>query len=230
MKNSIFVLLITVFAFTSCKQAPKSDEAKVTTAKEESKMSSGETYKADTAESHVEWIGTKVSGYHVGTLKIKSGELSVANGEVSGGNFILDMTTIKAVGPENVPPDANAKLTGHLLSAEFFDTGKYPEASFVITGVKPFNGTLNDADDPRQQHLNKYKVTNPTHTVSGNLTVKGITKNIEFPAAITLNGNTVEARAKFNIDRKLWDIVYAGKPDDLIRDEIHLGILLVAKK
>jgi polyisoprenoid-binding protein YceI len=66
--------------------------------------------------------------------------------------------------------------------------------------------------------------------VSGNLTLKGVTKNIEFPARITVSGNTAEAIAKFNIDRKDWGIVYPGKPDDLIRDAIHLGISIKAAK
>ncbi len=69
-----------------------------------------------------------------------------------------------------------------------------------------------------------------THTVSGNLTMKGITKNIEFPTGITFNENSVEATAKFNINRKQWDIVYLGQPDDLVKDDIHLGILLKASK
>jgi polyisoprenoid-binding protein YceI len=66
--------------------------------------------------------------------------------------------------------------------------------------------------------------------ISGNLTLKGVTKNIEFPARITVSGNAAEAIAKFNIDRKEWGIVYAGKPDDLIRDAVHLGISIKAAK
>lgn len=60
--------------------------------------------------------------------------------------------------------------------------------------------------------------------------MKGITKNIEFPTGITFNENSVEATAKFNINRKQWDIVYLGQPDDLVKDDIHLGILLKASK
>ena len=66
--------------------------------------------------------------------------------------------------------------------------------------------------------------------MSGNLTLKGVTKNIEFPARITVSGNIAEAIAKFNIDRKEWGIVYPGQPDDLIRDQIHLGISIKASK
>ena len=97
--------------------------------------------------------------------------------------------------------------------------------------MRPYTGNaIKDTVDPRQEEINKYKVTDPTHLVSGNLTLKGVTKNIEFPARITVSGNSAEAIAKFNIDRKDWGIVYPGKPDDLIRDAIHLGISIKAAK
>lgn len=90
---------------------------------------------------------------------------------------------------------------------------------------------MKDTADPRQDEINEYKVGNPTHTVSGNLTLKGVTKNIEFPARITVTGgNSAEAVAKFNIDRQHWGLKYPGKPDDLIRDAIHLGLYIKAIK
>jgi polyisoprenoid-binding protein YceI len=171
-----------------------------------------------------------VSGYHNGTVNIKKGELTINNGAVTAGNFVMDMPTIVASGPENVSEENSQKLTGHLRSKDFFDVEKFPEATFVITDVKPFSGTVEDRDDARQEKLKKYRVTDPTHKISGNLTMRGETKNIEFPARITVNNNTAEATAKFNIDRKDWGLVYPGQPDDLIRDEIHLGIYLRATK
>ncbi len=232
MKNQkLFSLLtLSLVLLFSCTNPPKSDEAKTTEAKEETSKEAGTNYKVDKQASHIEWIGTKVSGYHTGTVNIKNGELIVSGGNITGGNFTIDMSSIVASGPPSVNDKMSAKLTGHLHSPEFFDVRKFPEASFVITGIKPFSGTINEQNDPREEKLNEYKVPDPTHMVSGNLTIKEITKNIEFPAKITLNDNSVEARAKFNIDRKQWNITYPGQPDDLIRDEIHLGIFLKAQK
>ena len=231
MKKIALISLSAFLLFTSCNQTRKSDDATITKPKEEAQMSSGEeVFKADLKESRIEWIGTKVSGYHTGTVNLNSGEMTVTNGQVTAGKFTMDMTTIKAVGPEKVPADASAKLTSHLQSPDFFDTQKFPQATFVITGVKPYTGTITEPDDPRMEKLSQYKVPNPNYMVSGNLTVLGIDKNIEFPALITVNGNTAEARAKFNLDRKQWNIKYSGKPDDLIGDEFFVGIYLKASK
>ena len=225
------VLMLGLIAFFSCTNAPESDEAKTTEAKKVDNDKTGETWKLNISDSKVEWVGTKVSGYHVGTVPLKSGEIHVKNDEVTGGKFILDIANMQVVGPKGSDTTMNKKLLGHLKSADFFDIEKNPEGSFELTDVRPYKGdAIKDTTDPRQEEINKYKVTDPTHTVSGNLTLKGVTKNIEFPARITVSGNTAEAIAKFNIDRKDWGIIYPGKPDDLIRDAIHLGISIKAAK
>ena len=228
MKKHIY-LFVAASCVAAC-QSPQSDEAKISEPKKEAQATSGATYVVDKTASRIEWIGTKVSGYHNGTIDIKNGELTVSGGDVKAGSFVLDMPTIVASGPDKVSRENNEKLTGHLRSQDFFDVEKYPEATFVITNVKGFSGTVDDKDDPRQEKLKEYSVPDPTNTVSGNLTMHGTTKNIEFPARITVSSNTLEARAKFNIDRKDWGLVYPGQPDDLIRDEIHLGIYLRANK
>ena len=118
-----------------------------------------------------------------------------------------------------------------MKSADFFDVEKNPEGSFELTGVRPYQGpAVKDSSDERQEQISKYRVADPTHIVSGNLTLKGVTKNVEFPARITVSDANAEAIAKFNINRKDWGIVYPGKPDDLIRDAVHLGISIKAEK
>jgi polyisoprenoid-binding protein YceI len=227
--NPAYLFGIGLLLFTACTSAPESDDAATTEAKEVS-ASTGEALKIDTTASKIEWVATKVSAYHTGTINIKSGELDVKDSSISGGNFVLDMNSILVSGPEGSDAKKNEKLQGHLKSPDFFDVAASPEATFAITAVKPFSGTAKDSADPRQESISKYKVANPTHTVSGNLTIKGVTKNIEFPAQIAITGSEVDAIAKFNINRKDWGIVYPGKPDDLIRDDIHLGIALKATK
>ena len=229
-KNLLSIFTLISILILSCTDAPDSDKATTSDAKEVTSNSEGASFTVDTTSSKIEWVGTKVSGHHSGTVRIKSGELKVNDNTITAGNFVMNMPSLVVSGPKGSDEKMNAKLLGHLKSPDFFEVEKYPDATFVITSVKPFTGTVADSTDPRQEDISEYKVSNPTHTVSGNLTVKGITKNIEFPARITVSGNSVDALAKFNIDRSQWNIVYPGKPDDLIRNAIHLGIALKAAK
>jgi polyisoprenoid-binding protein YceI len=232
MKKSFLVIMSAgLFAVISCTNAPESDKAKTTDAKEVNQSKTGERWNLNVSDSKIEWIGTKVTGYHTGTVPLKEGQIYVNNNEVTGGKFVMDIANMNVSGPKGSDSAGNNKLLGHLKSADFFDVSKYPDAAFELTDVKPYKGeAIKDTSDVRQEEISEYKVTNPTHLVSGNLTMKGVTKNIEFPARITVSGNIAEATAKFNINRKDWGIVYKGKPDDLIRDDIHLGISIKASK
>lgn len=229
--NLLSVAATTLFLLWSCANAPESHEAKTTDAKNVNSNTANESWKIDAGSSKIEWIGTKVSGYHSGEVPLKSGEVLLSNGNVVGGKFTMDVANITVSGPKGTDQKANDKLLGHLKAEDFFDVQKHPQASLELTDVRPHTGgAISDTTDPRQDEISEYRVTDPTHTVSGNLTIKGITKNIEFPARITVSGDIVEAIAKFNIDRKEWNIVYKGAPDDLIRDQIHFGISVKAKK
>ncbi|MBC7850444.1 MAG: YceI family protein [Chitinophagaceae bacterium] len=228
MKFSILAASMFILAI-SCADAPDADKATTGDAKEVA-TAGGTTLTVDPTASKVEWIGTKVSGLHNGEVPIKSGTITTSGDTVTGGRFVLDLKNMTITGPAGSDKGSNDKLLGHLKSGDFFDVEKNPEATFEITSVKPFSGQVIDSTDSRQEAISKYKVENPTHTIAGNLTIKGTTKNIEFPARVTANGTSVDALAKFNIDRTQWNIVYPGKPDDLIRNEIHLGIALKANK
>lgn len=229
-RKPLFLALSALLALAACTDAPESDKAKTSEAQTAADAAGGEALRVDTAQSNLVWIGTKVTGYHSGTVPIKSGTLTVRNDSLVAGRFTMDMTKMAVTGPEGSDAAGNQKLLGHLQSPDFFDVAAHPEAVFEITEVKPFSGTVQDTAVTRQEALSQYRVTDPTHTISGNLTIKGVTKNIEFPARVTMSGNGVEAIAKFNIDRRQWNITYPGKPDDLIRDDIHMGIAVRANK
>ncbi|MBC8046344.1 MAG: YceI family protein [Fimbriimonadaceae bacterium] len=211
----------------ACKSSPEGDEAKTTDAKEVETATAGVTMNINTIESKLEWIGTKVTSHHNGTVNIKSGQLMAKGNELTGGYFVIDMPTLISVKDD---PQSNSKLTGHLKSPDFFDVEKYPEAKFEITSVKPFSGSVVDENTVGQEEINEYKVTDPNVIVNGNLTIKDVTKNIEFPAKVNITGNGATALAKFNINRKDWGVNYTGAPDNLVRDEIWFGVSIAANK
>ena len=128
-------LLFGMVALYSCTNAPESDQATTTDAKAVTQDSAGQKWTINTGASTVEWVGTKVSGYHTGTVPLKSGELIVTNGAVTGGRFVMDVAHLTASGPKSVDSASNNKLTGHLKSADFFDVDKNTEGTFELTAI-----------------------------------------------------------------------------------------------
>lgn len=229
MKKTKLLLLATIIAttFIACKTAPDGDEAKTSEAKTVTDQQGAATYSVNTTTSKLEWIGTKVTAHHNGTVNIKSGNLVSDGTNLTGGSFILDMPTLISTYDD---AGSNEKLTGHLKSPDFFDVALYPEAKFEITSVKPFSGSVVDESVKGQDEISEYKVADPNMMISGNLTIKNETKNIEFPAKVTMTENGINALAKFNINRKNWNLNYPGAPDNLVKDEIWFGISLNATK
>jgi polyisoprenoid-binding protein YceI len=172
-------------------------------------------YKVDAQKSVIEWTGKKVLGSHNGTIKIASGSVTTDGKVPTAGSFIIDMTTIKDV--DLTDADYNAKLIGHLKSPEFFDVNQNPTALFTATTITPAGaGNV---------------------TVTGKLTIKGISNVVTFPATYTVAGNTLTAVAKgVKVDRTKFNMKFGSKSffenigDKAIDDEFTLNITLVATR
>lgn len=171
-------------------------------------------YKVDVQKSNIAWNGKKVAGQHSGNIKLSGGTLNLNDGKLSNGSFTINMNSITCTDLQGEWAD---KLVGHLKADDFFGVDKFPTSSFVITKVSPVSaGTVN---------------------ISGNLTIKGITKAISFPASMSMSGNTLTASAKgVKVDRTKYDIRYGSKSffdsigDKAIDDEFTIDINLVASK
>ena len=169
------------------------------------------TFKVDTQKSIILWNAKKVTGEHSGTIKLGGGELNLNGTNLTAGSFTINMTTITST------DGGGARLEGHLKSEDFFSVEKNPTSTFVITKVTPAAaGTI---------------------MVAGNLTIKGITKALSFPATLGVKGNSLTAVAKgVKVDRTKYDIRYGSKSffdsigDKAIDDEFTLDITLVASK
>ncbi len=210
MKKLILFSAAAMMVLASCVGNPEGKKAETTDSIETADQVVGAVYTVDATQSKVEWTGAKVTGKHEGTVDIKSGSIHVDNGAITGGNFVLDMNTL---GSTDLQGEYKDKLDGHLKSDDFFSVESYPEAAFVITEVNA------SADAPG------------VIQVSGNLTIKDISKNITFDATVDeLTDATVKASADFNIARGDWGVNYEGKQDDLISKEINFKVSLVANK
>lgn len=219
MKRIFSLAFVTAVVFMSCNSAPKADEA-TTEEQQEAAAAEGVTYKVDTTQV-AQFIGTKPVGQHQGTFNVAEGEIFVKNDAiVSGGKLVFDINSLKITDADT---SGASKLAGHLLSPDFFDAANHPTAVFEITAVEEYV-----ADS-----TNNIVLDGATNTVKGNLTLKGVTKNVSFPAAITVTPGTVTTRANFNINRTDWGLVYGNDQslgDKFIRPEVNISFSITASK
>jgi polyisoprenoid-binding protein YceI len=202
----------------SCNNSPDADRAEAGDAIE-AQAGTGTELKADANATVIEWIGSKPLGsQHQGTISLKEGSLTIDNNNITGGKFVFDLNSLT---PNDQDSTGNAKLQGHLLAPDFLDVAQYPDGTFELVSVTP--------------GVDAATVTNKdaTHMVTGNLTLKGVTRSISFPAKVEASNDRVEAHATFNIDRTQWNINYnsdASIKDKFISKEINLTLHLVAVK
>lgn len=169
-------------------------------------LSAQTTKKVDVASSKVNWVGKKLTGQHSGTINLKEGALVFQGKKLSGGNFIVDMTTINTT--DLASGKGKENLDGHLKADDFFGVATHPTATlkFNSIGVKSKN----------------------TYTVNADLTIKGITNPITFDMVV----NKKMATTKLLVDRTKYDIKYNSKSffssigDKAIEDNFELNVNL----
>jgi polyisoprenoid-binding protein YceI len=151
-------------------------------------------------DSTISFIGSKITGSHEGGFKSFDGTIAVVGGKIVPPSKITIQT-------DSLWAD-NGRLTGHLKSPDFFDTAGFPTAEFVFTSIKE---------------------TSEGSEITGNLTLHGVTKSITFKSQVTVSDSEVALKAEFDIMRFDFGIVYKGKADDLIRDEVVIKLDVKAK-
>lgn len=209
-----------VFMLLSLVVGCKNDKSKTTKAgdavdKKATTTAAAKTYNITSGTIH--WTGSKPTTDHNGTMNIESGMLTAEGSKIKSGDFVIDIASLKNVDLASAPTD-QAKIEGHLKSGDFFDTANFPKASFSITSVADF--TSDDAN---------CKIT-------GNLTLKGVSKSITFPALVVAKADgTMEAVSdKFKINRIDWGMKYGSGimgaiGDRVISDDVSLTIEFKAK-
>ncbi len=161
----------------------------------------GEKKEINTSESKVEWKGYKVTGFHEGTIALKSGALEFEGEKLIGGLFVIDMTSLVSTDLEG---EYKGKLEGHLKSDDFFGVEKFGTSTLSFKTVTP-------------KGKNTYEVV-------GDLTLKGITKPVTFDFSVY----GTKATASLKIDRTKYDVKYGsasffdGLKDKAIYDEFDI--------
>ncbi len=167
----------------------------------------------DLTTSVMTWKGTKPTGSHNGTVSFTSGGMVIENGVLKEGEFVVDMSTIKNI--DMAGSEGAGKIEKHLKAPDFFDVALYPTSKFVITSVLEVEGSM---------------------AVTGNLTIKDVTKSITIPASVsTVDGVTTFKSKLFNIDRADFNVKYGSKrwieglKDKFIDDLVEMSFTVVSK-
>ena len=217
MKFNI-VSALTLFIIFACNNP---DKKTLTASNAENETAIKDTaatiFKTNVTKSNIAWEGAEgllsIVKTHNGKLNISEGTLQSKNKQLVGGNFSIPLNTLTVLDIPKEKP-GNAKLVKHLLSADFFDAPKFTTANFTITNVKPLE--------------------KDSALITGNLTLKGITKSISFKSKVNVNDSVITASTpKFYINRTDWSISYGTEKslgDELIKPEIGIQINLVAHK
>ncbi|MEO1514010.1 MAG: YceI family protein [Bacteroidota bacterium] len=218
--KSLFQCTLIVLAlglFMACGNSPEGEAAQTSDETQEAAApaTSAVKYTVDTQNSSIMWTGTKLTGSHTGTIKLSGGEMAVAEGNLTAGSFEMDMNTIENT--DLKAGEGKEDLEGHLKTGDFFEVEKFPSASFVITGVSPVTGK-----------------EGVTHSITGNLTLKGEAKSVTFDANVAVLSDRINAvTPAFTINRTEWGInfksgILGTVKDKAIADDISLVINLVA--
>ncbi len=205
--------------FTSCDNAPKGDNATIQN-EQQAADAQGMQFAVDSSDSHVRFTGNGVGKNHKGKFTVTEGNVAVANDQITGGSFVIN---IRSMDLDEKGGIYDEKLRPHLMSGDFFDAEKFGTAKFEITGVKAYEA--NDRDSS--------VVDGANFTVSGNLTLKDVTKNVSFPAKVDLDNNTLKAKADFDIDRTQWQMNYGNDKtlgNKFISETVNIELDLKAKK
>ena len=213
--------ILVLSLFSSCKK-DKAEKAAVGEAKEVAAATTGKTYNVNGTKSKVMWTGTKPTGAHSGTIDVSNGTITVTDGNITAGSFTIDMNTINNTDMEG---DSKTSIEAHLKGTrsadeadDFFNVAQFPTSKFEITKVTKL------VNDPEASHL-----------VYGNLTMKGVTKEIGIKASVNISDAVVDVSTpEFGINRTDWGITFMSKnfieglKDKFIDDEIKLSIKLTA--
>lgn len=177
------------------------------------------SYRIDTDNSRLEWIGRSLTSRHYGRIDIGSGELLFSAGRLVEGNIVLAMTTISDFDLQD--SFWRELLLRHLKSEEFFAVERFPTASFRLSGWQAAAGASSEA---------------PNGILSGELTIRDVTRPVSFPAIVAPQPDgSIKAHAAFDIDRTLWNVTYGSSRlferlgMHLVHDLISLELFIVAR-
>ena len=213
MKNILFPALLAIAVLGA---APAASAQKMNSAKMATKAPA---YKLQPQLSTLGWEGKAVTHGHNGSMNFTDGELLVKGNALVGGTVTVDMKSLKALDIKDA--ESQGKFVGHMTSDDFFGVEKFPTSTFKIVSVTPIKGAAKDAENA---------------TIAGDMTIKGVTQRISFPAKVGVKDGVAAASGKVTIDRTKFGLKYGSKTffdsigDKAIYDTFDLAFNVIAKQ
>lgn len=133
--------------------------------------SGGRVRPVDNENVKIAFTGFGPGKEHNGTFSKVTSNLSLTETGSMTGTIIVDVASLST---------DNERVTKHLNTADFFDTAKYPTATFALTKIAAGKAT-------------------------GTMTIRGIKKEISFPIAIQ-ESEPIKYAATFTLDMKDFGI------------------------
>lgn len=167
------------------------------------------TYRIDTGKSVLDWEGHRFfGGMHTGTIQLASGTVKAEAGRLVGGDFVINMNSIKVT---DIEGEAAERLATHLKTEDFFDAVNFPQAQLKLKHIDYASDNL--------------------AAVVADITIRGISQQISFPATIMVTDGTFHAVAKgIRVDRTVHGSKYGSISffrdlgRKLVADEIVLNV------
>lgn len=205
MRFRVLALSFATVLFIACKTdidetpAAQVSETSATSVEQTSTATPTSVSNVIKEKSKIGFIGAKVTGQHIGAFQEFDGRIEYVGTQPTAINFTIN--------PGSVKTDAE-KLDTHLKTGDFFDVEKFSTATFVSKSIDPAPAGTPGA----------------THNITGTLTLRGVSKDVTFPANVSVTPEGIHATSEFKINRHEWGVSYRGAPDNLIRDDVAIQL------
>ncbi len=224
--HGLFIFLM--LAAISCSEGPKSESNKIDPSLVIDKnQRQGRKYALDSSGSFINWSGSNGQISHYGIFHIDHGYITIKDSAVSGGEIFINLSDFRILDMKDNPVESR-RLATFMKSAEFFDIQSFPQAKFVIDSVRPI---VIPVEIRVRMSKNAYEL--PTDSIYGTLSIKGLKRNIRFPAKIDMRYFSLQGSADFMIDRNNWNLNPPPlnsrmESDGQLPDSIEVGFDIIA--
>ena len=230
MKTTKFLALLAIVAiFAACKSGEDTPDEPTT----DVETTTGDAYTVDVTNSGIHFVASAPEDayHHHGMFSLNSGSVEVTDGNISGGTIEINLASLTIM-DDPMEEEKRGKLTGHLLSPDFFGAEEMSTATLTINSATPFEGEWNP--DPAHEAVMTLMAdemfAQPSHMVSGTLNVKGQDQPVDMLALVDMNDATISAKVMMKMDRTEMGLRFQSDAEAKAAPTVYVTASLSAAK